>query len=95
MQKGGKACPRELKKKKKIGQGTSLAVQWLRLCTSTAGGTGSIPGQGTKIPHAPRPKKKKKKPLKIKIGQNLLAWKDDHNLRGKKCNYITLHLSKL
>ena len=27
-------------------------VQWLRLCTSTAGGTGSIPGWGTKILHA-------------------------------------------
>ena len=32
--------------------GTSLAVQWLRLCASNAGGAGSIPGQGTKIPHA-------------------------------------------
>ena len=32
--------------------GTSLAVQWLRFCASTAGCTGSIPGQGTKIPHA-------------------------------------------
>ena len=27
-------------------------IQWLRLCNSTAGGTGSTPGQGTKIPHA-------------------------------------------
>ena len=26
---------------------------------STAGGAGSIPGQGTKIPHVARPKKKK------------------------------------
>ena len=33
------------------GEGTCLVVQWLRLCTSTAGGMGSIPGQGTKIPH--------------------------------------------
>ena len=32
--------------------GTSLAVQWLRLCTSTAGGMGSIPDRGTKIPYA-------------------------------------------
>ena len=32
--------------------GTSLAVKWLRLCASTARGAGSIPGQGTKIPHA-------------------------------------------
>ena len=32
--------------------GTSLAVQWLRLCASQAGGVGLIPGQGTEIPHA-------------------------------------------
>ena len=32
--------------------GTSLVVQWLELCTSTAGGTGLIPGWGTKIPHS-------------------------------------------
>ena len=37
---------------KKQTLGTSLAVQWLRLCTPNAGGMGSIPGQGTKIPHA-------------------------------------------
>ena len=30
----------------------SLVVQWLRLHTSIAGGTGTNPGQGTKIPHA-------------------------------------------
>ena len=46
---------------------TSLVVQRLRLCTSTAGGTGSIPDQGTKIPHAAqRGKKKKKKKRKEK-----------------------------
>ena len=28
---------------------TSLAVQWLGLHASTTGGTGSIPGQGTKM----------------------------------------------
>ena len=32
--------------------GTFLVVQWLRLDASTAGGRGSIPGQGTNIPHA-------------------------------------------
>ena len=37
--------------------GTFLAVQWLGLCASSALGTGSIPGGGTKIP---QPKKKKK-----------------------------------
>ena len=36
-------------------------VQWLRLHASTAGGMGSIPGQGTKIPHALRHGQKKKK----------------------------------
>ena len=32
--------------------GTFLAVQRLGCCTFTAGGMGSIPGQGTKILHA-------------------------------------------
>ena len=32
--------------------GTSLAVQWVRLHAANAEGMGSIPGQGTKIPHA-------------------------------------------
>ena len=37
--------------------GTSLVVQWLRLCTSNAGiagGAGLTHGQETKIPHATR-----------------------------------------
>ena len=29
--------------------GTSLAIWWFILCASTAGGTGSVPGQGTRI----------------------------------------------
>ena len=41
--------------------GTSLAVQWLRLCASTAEGAGSIPGLETKIPHARQHDQKKKK----------------------------------
>ena len=32
--------------------GTSLVVQWLRLCASAAGGMGSIPGRGTKVQNA-------------------------------------------
>ena len=32
-------------------QGTSLAVQWLRLHAPNAGGTGSISGRGNKILH--------------------------------------------
>ena len=38
----------------------SLAVQWLRVCTSTAGCVESIHQCGTKIPHAVRCRKKKK-----------------------------------
>ena len=37
--------------------------QWLRLGASTAGGTGSIPGRGTKIPQAARCGQRKKKTL--------------------------------
>ena len=40
---------------------TSLVVQWLRLRTSTAGDTGSIPGRETKILHAAQHGQKKKK----------------------------------
>ena len=32
--------------------GTCLAVLWLRLCASSAGSPGLIPGLGTNIPHA-------------------------------------------
>ena len=39
--------------------GNSLTVQWLGHCASTAGGMGSILGQGTKIPHAVGPGQKK------------------------------------
>ena len=53
-------CSSFISFKKKIG-GTPLAVQWLRLRASTAVGTGSIPGSGTKIPHALQQGKKKKK----------------------------------
>ena len=42
--------------------GTSLAVQWLRLCASTARGTGFIPGWETKIPHASGTKVKQTSP---------------------------------
>ena len=32
---------------------TSLTVKWLRFCASKAEGMGSIPGEETKITHAP------------------------------------------
>ena len=37
-----------------IRLGISLEAQWLRLCTSTAGGMDLIPSMGNKIPHAPQ-----------------------------------------
>ena len=41
--------------------GTSLVVQWSSgLRTSTAGGPGSIPGRGNKIPQAAKHGQKKK-----------------------------------
>ena len=48
--------------------GTSLVVQWLRLCAPNAGGPGSIPGQGSRShmqqlrARMPQLKKKKKDP---------------------------------
>ena len=44
-------------------------VQWLRLCTSSAGSTGSIPGQGTKIPHVDQAKKKRRRCLKVRVAR--------------------------
>ena len=49
-----------VKIKKGEGYGTSLAVQWLRHRASNAGGKGSIPRGGTKIPHATPCSQKKK-----------------------------------
>ena len=37
-----------------MAYGTFLEVEWLRLCATTAGGTDSLPGQGTKIWHTGR-----------------------------------------
>ena len=37
--------------------GTSLAVQWLRLCASSSRGMDLIPGQEAKIPHTSRSRK--------------------------------------
>ena len=51
-------CSSELELKLEPG-GTSLVVQWLRLQASNAGSANSIPGQGTKIPHAVHPGQKK------------------------------------
>ena len=48
----GPRADRELAVLKKVQGGDSLAVQGLRLHTSTAQGAGSTPGQGTKMLHS-------------------------------------------
>ena len=50
----------------------SLAVQWLELCASSAGGAGSIPGGVTKIPHAVQYSQKKKK--KVNMCRATASW---------------------
>ena len=62
-QRGGESGgAKEVKgiKRYKPPPGTSLAVQWLGLCASTAGGPGIDPCWGTKILHAAWHGKKQK-----------------------------------
>ena len=52
---------------KKKGEGTSLVVQWLGLRLRMQGAhAGSVPGQGTKIPHASQTRKNKQTNMKQK-----------------------------
>lgn len=53
---------------------TSLAAQWLRCCTSTAGGTALIPGPGTKILYATRHSKKNPKKIFLICLENVEKW---------------------
>ena len=45
-----KTCPTNVRlvQHPKLNQGTSLVVHWLRLHATNAGGSGLIPGQGTR-----------------------------------------------
>ena len=51
----------------KYDTGNSLAVQRLGCRASTAGGMGSIPGQGTNTPHAVWRGQKKKNPTQMNL----------------------------
>ena len=44
---------------KRAKVGTLLVFQWLKLHTPNAGGSDSIPGQGSSMPHSAAKKKKK------------------------------------
>ena len=68
--------------------GTSWWSQWLRLCASTARGTGLIPGQGTKISHAECDKKNLKKKYTILYILNFVRKK-------KRQLLILLHIQNL
>ena len=83
---------------KNIQAGTSLVVQWVRLCAPTAGGTGSVPGGGTKIPHVTQLGQKKKrisKEIKITFKWHLcqihtkILMKNRKAACGNKC-YISI-----
>ena len=52
---------KEILQTREMTPGNSMVVQCLGLCVSPTGGLGSIPGQGSKIPHAAQQQKKKKK----------------------------------
>ena len=62
------SATRYLPNKTETTQGTSPAVQWLRLCTYNAGGTGLIPGWVTEIRHTVLHGQKNRKLNKIKNG---------------------------
>ena len=64
---------------KKLKEGTCRVVQWSELHASTAGGTGSIPGWGTKVLQdiqCGRKKRKKKTVLAVYLFSNILLSKD-------------------
>ena len=70
----------------KRGSETSLVVQWLRLCSSTVGASGSIRGLRTRILHAEWCAHTPPPPPKIK--QNL-AYK------GGRHNRVIIRISKI
>ena len=63
-------------------------VQWLRLCASNARGAVSIPGQGTKVPHALRSKKKKKKDQKKCLNKKQTITSVGRDVEKVKPSYI-------
>ena len=83
-------------KKAKWNMADSRAVQWWRLCASNLGDMASIPGQGTKIPHAQSQniKKKKKKKGRNMDSVQILSWAPQFYF-GVICPWIPfLHTSQ-
>ena len=65
----------------------SLVVQWLRLCTSTVGEVGLIPGWGSSVCCEVQPKRKKKKTREL--GQWL--WKGAEGRRASLSKFEGAH----
>ena len=63
-----------------------MVVQWLRLHAPTAGGRGSIPGRGTKIPHAASGSQK--------IKTKNFSRNTDTTLQTQHCKLIRLQFEK-
>ena len=73
----------------KSTSGNSLAVHWLGLCTFTAEGPDSIPGQGTKILQTVQHGQKERKKMNGKKKESLLhivkiKWTKDWQTVSKK-----------
>ena len=81
--------------------GNFLAVLWLGLCTSMAGGKGSIPGQGTKIPQATREREKRNLIFKNQRcywgggGGSQRCWKSLLSMKRKEPTHSHLDLRDL
>ena len=67
-----------------IYMGSSLMIQWLRLCTFKAEVAGLILGQGTKIPHVSRHDQN----LKLKKQLKIMIYKDIYLLLKENFNFI-------
>ena len=80
---------------KNVDPGNSLAVQWLELRASTAGGSGSIPSQGTKVLQAVRCGQLKKKNVDPILGIHTLALRRQLALRHGARYLTSLILSFL
>ena len=61
-----------------------MAFEWLGLCSSSAGDMGSIPGRGTRIPHAGRCGQKLKIQSKLGVSTFFRKESDSKYLRLNK-----------
>ena len=66
-----------------------MAIQWLKLCTSSVRAVGLIPGWGTKISHATKHGQKRKKNKKgVRLQLKLLFLKVQLKSRVPKLNQL-------